>query len=379
MQMAYLRELLPLLDPGKVVLLEVYNEQGWEGWQQYLMWESEEDEIAWTERVIAEVRSILPEIPIGFSHAGHGMLGMDPVRWLDRIPSAMYYSYHFYPCGAGDGEFCDYGVIPNLISHYARPLRPVHCGESGLVLDNVPEPERTYALRDSLWSSLGSGAFGFQQWPLFRQVTTELAEYKSAARLLERHPVPAWHRKKARWALDASLASTVLEASRDYESKKANRPWTTLRRWDAYFRHWAAAYDLVRDPTGYERILDPFAEPPVDEIPTGRPVHVEGSYEGIPLVADEGTMVYLRNGEASLIADCWYRRKSPGRLVLTLPPDGEPVWAGLYDLDAVPGDPGSVRSEVVEPGEVIAEFDPTDHDFVLFLLPLPRGPGISIQ
>jgi len=368
LQKAYLDELLPLFDTGLIAAFEVINEQGWTHNPLGYRWDSQDEETAYTEDTIRHVKSYYPEVPIGFSHNGAGMVGMDPLRWIDSIPSADFYSFHFFPDVCGENEYVDYSAVANLIAHYAGPERAIECGESGIMFPSVPEPERTFALRDSVWFTMANGGVGYLQWPMFQVAPGMLAEYASARMILERHPVPLWHRKKSRWALDISTASEVLAASEDVASKASSPPWTTMARWDAWFRGWAAAYDMARDTTGYDRVLDPYANPPPDE-PPDRPLLVTGAYEGITYQAEEGVLIYLRNGVRIPIGASYYRRKSASPLVLELSPAERDRRAILYDLDDAPGNPARVFDEIVSPGQPIMALESTDHDYVVVLEP----------
>jgi hypothetical protein len=377
LQRAYLHELLPQLDTNLIAMIEIINEQGWYDNPGRLFWEVQDEEAAFTEEMIQLIRSYYPDIPIGFSHSGFGMLGMDPLRWLDAIPSADHYSFHFFPCISGETASADYGVIPDLICRYVGGERALHCGESGDIFVFVPEPERTLTLRDGIWTTMAGGGCGFSQWWLFNMPPNSLDEYLSARSILETHEIPLWHRKKSRWALDISAAAAILGASGDPGSKSISPPWTTMTEWDRYFRGWAASYDMTRDATGYERIFDLF-DPPPPEISPDRPLQVTGPYEGVTYLAKEGSLVYLRNGSIEPLSGCYYRRKSPGPLELTLSIDEVKSEVVVYDLDDTPGAPAKVFDEVSFPGQSILSLGSTDHDFVVILRPGGVPTGISV-
>ena len=183
LQTQYLRELAPLLrNHPAVFAVEIYNEQAWEG---FFQWEAQDAEIAWTRRMVDLWRTLCPEKPVCYSLAGHGIVGIDPIRWSLGIQPD-FFSSHIYPGACADNERLDYGGMTALVHDYSAAAGPNWPGEAGALMPAAGghEERRRRALRDLIWLTVTSGGAGFMQWPMDRQPREHLQEYRQALILL---------------------------------------------------------------------------------------------------------------------------------------------------------------------------------------------------
>ncbi len=355
LQTQYLRELAPLLrNHPAVFAVEIYNEQAWEG---FFQWDSQDAEIAWTRRMVDLWRTLCPEKPICYSLAGHGIIGIDPIRWTRGIQPD-FFSSHLYPGACADSELLDYGGMAALVHDYCAAVGPNWPGEAGalMAVDAAHEGRRRRALRDLIWLTVVSGGAGFMQWPLERQPLEHLQEYRNAQSLLQ----------PARWVLKADdrhgftvnigSAADALGRAVSFEEKLRSEEFRRLCRLER--RALERGVTLRLTLTGRAPDLMTID---IDALDFSGPLRPSPGWEARTLMSSDRrhALCYVRSVMPVRDQNGWMRD-----------PSNKPLWllpalpAGLWDVTAMSLDTGDRYSfRLRSPG--VAVTAPLSGDLVL--------------
>jgi len=229
LQKQYLAELMGRLRGNPAVFaVELYNEMAWDG---QFRWAEQDLEIAWANEMIGVIRQNAPGLPVCFSLAGHGITGIDPLKWCTQI-RADFFSSHFYPTISGESPELDYGAMAALVHDYCAAAMPNWPGEAGVLDAAVPDELRRLALRDHIWLTLTSGGAGYLQWPLDRQPVAHLEEYREAAEFVRGAPWLAGDLAPAQATVDIRALAAFLGQSEDREARIASPLFDALRRYE---------------------------------------------------------------------------------------------------------------------------------------------------
>lgn len=348
LQKQYLTELIPRLrDNPAVFAVELYNEMAWFG---EFGWETQDLEIAWSNEMISVIREHAPDLPVCFSLAGHGITGIDPIRWAKGL-HADFFSSHYYARISGESPELDYGAATALIHDYCAAAMPNWPGESGVLDGNVPDDLRRLALRDCIWLSLVSGGGGYMQWPIQRQPLGQLEEYRLAAGFLDGEDWLAGDLAPSQATIDIRELADLFGSLQDRDAKLASPLFDALRRYEKLSLDRGVAIALrlgEADIDGGqfdEHVMDGIA--PWLSVPAGYQMRCIAARDLVAGIA------YVRNWEPAAFGPYALRRGANRRFGLhaNLP-------EGRYRFEVL--DLGSGRLDIVEclsPGPVLQPRD----------------------
>ncbi len=355
LQKQYLAELLTkLAEVPNVFTVELYNEMAWNG---DFMWETQDVETAWAREMVSVVSGIAPDLPVCFSLAGHGMTGIDPVRWAKAIP-VDFFSSHFYPSISGEDESLDYGASAALVHDYAAAVLPGFPGESGVLDPAVPDEARRLALRDCLWLTLAGGGAGYMQWPMERQPVAHLTEYRKARDFLSGEDWLAGEAAPAPLTVDITANCAFFGASTSRQEKLESSLLDALRQYErrslddciplAFTLGPAMADGAVLDEAAFSRVKPTFRLSP--------------GYQGrYVLSADGGAgLLYARNYEPLTFGRYHLRQTEPRPFSLQahLPP-------GTYRFTVLDLGSGEEHEVTVQSPGVVWEAPQAEADYAV--------------
>jgi hypothetical protein len=167
-QRLYLAQALDWVErTPEIFALEVYNEQGLRPRDAprtaAAVPDWEEAEIAWTAKIVREIKQRLPGMPVTISHPGYGLTGYDPLAWSART-GVDFYSSHFYSGQSGENESVDFAALTAATTAILGAGIVNFPGEWGVLDASIPAEIRRRAHRDAIWLTLMAGAPGFMQW-----------------------------------------------------------------------------------------------------------------------------------------------------------------------------------------------------------------------
>lgn len=184
---SFLDEILPLIEDNEdIYCLEIYNEMGWASpnadVQNTFRWENTEGYLDWSRDMTEHVKRMAPKHSVCISNPGVGILGHDPVQWMDAIKPD-FFSLHSYPEIIGEPEGVDYASMSDMTLLYTQIIGPAMYGEWQANFNPSADEERLMVLnaRDFAWLTVLSGAPGCISWRArgygeYRAVT-ELFDY----------------------------------------------------------------------------------------------------------------------------------------------------------------------------------------------------------
>lgn len=392
----YLTELASLAaGHPALMILEIYNEQQWP--HDGFYWDHQEEELAWSRRIIQHMHRLFPGVPVCMNIAGFGISAHDGAYWKRQVPEMDFFSPHVYQTLPADSFRADYvhqidavlnwltPVVPSMIGEwYAEEFFPIPGVNVGDAEGRDGQDLARRLTRDVIWISLlnncpGVGLWTGRGWNEF-DTARRIMESVDFARFQARQPVlqvdvrrhdQVFREIELHPRTECGLPSDIWCPHR-HSDQKHRYCWKASSREMQELFHFARAamvrgvsYRFTRQPDAgqpakiwqpdwvkteeLEALYRPFA-------PVNRCVQVKYLSS-----ADERThIVYLRNGEPIKVGRFTSRR--PGR--------PHPVHLRI-DL---PGDTYELRIHDLDTGQAITRTQPaqgpldlgrTSHDFVL--------------